>query len=154
MKFKMIGCLMISAVIAFANDVSGIYLLPKDSKDRQSVVEIFSKNETFYGVGFATADGISNELDSNNPDKNLQNRPIRGSVFLNMKCNNNECNGKIYSFEKGKTYPIKAMLKNNALEIKVDVLFGPKLIWQKLDNTQAAKYDDRRLDVNTLELMQ
>lgn len=154
MNFKIIGCFMISAGFAFTNDINGIYLLPKDSKDKQSVVEIFSKNKAFYGVGFTTTNGINKDVDSNNPNKSLQNRPIRGSIFLNMKCNNNKCNGKIYSFEKGKTYPIKAMLKNNTLEIKVDVLFGPMFIWQKLDETQALKYNNERLDINALELMQ
>ncbi|GAB0173829.1 DUF2147 domain-containing protein [Helicobacter trogontum] len=153
MKFRIINCLIMSMTFAFANDISGIYLLPKDSKNRQSIVEVFNKNERFYGVGFSTTNGINNDLDLNNPDKKLQNRPIRGSVFLNLNCFETPCTGQIYSFEKGKTYPVKATLTNNTLEIKVDAFFGPTLIWEKLDKSQAAKYENQRLDVNSLELM-
>lgn len=155
MKFKFFCCLIISSVFAFGNDVAGIYLLPKDSKNRQSIVEIFEKDNKFYGFGFATTDGINTDLDVNNPDERLKNRPIRGSIFLNMDCANSQCIGKIYSFEKGKTYPIKTKLKNNnTLEIKVDVFFGPTLVWEKLDNTESSKYDNRKLDKNKIEIME
>ncbi len=154
MRLKIFIYFIINSVFVFANDISGIYLLPKDSNNKQSIVEIFEKNNKFYGFGFATTDGINNNLDTKNPDKKLQNRPIRGSVFINIECNESKCTGEIYSFEKGKTYPIKVSTNNNTLEIKVDVLFGPTFIWEKLDNKEASKYEDRRIDINKIEIME
>lgn len=141
------------ATLSLSAAVHGIYLLPKNDKGKESVVEIFEKNGKFYGVGFANKDGsVNTELDSKNPNKALQNRPVRGSVFLEMSCKSDEsCVGRIYSFDKGKIYPIKSSLKNDNLSIKIDVLFGPTLEWQKLSEQQAKPFADKRLDVQSLD---
>ena len=127
--FCLFGVLSISANAA----VHGIYVLPK--------------------IGFWAKDGSPNtDVDSKNPDKKMQNRPVRGSVFLEMSCKSDDtCVGKVYSFDKGKVYPIKTTLKNNLLQIKVDVLFGPTLEWKKLNEAESAPFNDKRLDVSTLD---
>ena len=147
--FCVFGVLSISANAA----VHGIYVLPKNDKGKESLVEIFEKNGKLYGVGFGTKDGSPNtDVDSKNPDKKMQNRPVRGSVFLEMSCKSDDtCVGKVYSFDKGKVYPIKTTLKNNLLQIKVDVLFGPTLEWKKLNEAESAPFNDKRLDVSTLD---
>ncbi len=141
------------ATLSLSAAVHGIYLLPKNDKGKESVVEIFEKNGKFYGVGFANKDGsVNTELDSKNPNKALQSRSVRGSVFLEMSCKSDDtCVGRIYSFDKGKTYPIKSSLKNDKLFIKIDMLFAPTLEWQKLSEEQAKPFMDKRLDVQSLD---
>lgn len=149
-NMKIISFFMIFATYIFAKDITGFYLLPKDSKERQSVVEIFSKNNKFYGVGFTTTKGINNDLDSKNPNPSMRSRHVRGSVFLELECSNMECKGNIYSFEKGKTYPTKVVLRDNKLEFAINVLFGPTFIWEKLNDMQMMPYQDERLDTSKL----
>lgn len=153
-KLITILCFFSIANISANAVVHGIYLLPKDDKGKESLVEIFEKNGKLYAVGFANKDGsINMELDSKNPDKTMQNRPVRGSVFLEMKCKNDDtCVGKIYSFDKGKVYPIKTTLKNNILQIKIDMLFAPTLEWKKLSERESAPFADKRLDINSLDI--
>ncbi|WP_395002097.1 DUF2147 domain-containing protein [uncultured Helicobacter sp.] len=150
LKMLMAGCL---GMVSLNAAVSGIYLLPKDDKGKGSVAEIFEKNGRFYGVGFAASDGsVNTDVDSKNPNKALQSRPVRGSVFLEMSCKSDDtCVGRMYSFDKGKIYPIKSSLKNDNLSIKIDVLFGPTLEWQKLSEEQAKPFADKRLDVQSLD---
>lgn len=152
-KRFIILCFLSIVSISANAAMPGVYLLPKDNKGKKSLVEIFEKSGKFYGVGFATKDGsIDNDVDSKNPDKTMKNRPIRGSVFLEMSCKENDtCVGKIYSFDKGKVYPIKTTLKNNVLQIKIDVLFAPTLEWKKLSDTESAPFNDKRLDTNKLD---
>lgn len=67
---------------------------------QRSIVEIFEKKVKLYAVGFAHNDGsINTDVDSKNPNKSLQKRSIRGSVFVEMKCQSDTtCVGKIYRF--------------------------------------------------------
>lgn len=134
-------------------NVDGIYILPKNTEGRQSIVEIFQKDGKYYGVGFASKDGQEiNTLDSKNPDKKLQNRPIKGSVFLWLECKQDACSGKIYSFDKGKVYPTKTTLQGEKLQVKIDVMFGPTFEWTKLDKEESKAFDSKRLDTNALDV--
>lgn len=143
-------------IVSFASmnaAINGIYLLPKNDKGKESIVEIFEKNAKLYAVGFANNDGsINTDVDSKNPNKSLQKRPIRGSVFVEMKCQSDTtCVGKIYSFDRGATYPIKATYANDTLSIKVDTFFGPIFEWKKLTQAQAMRFEDKRLDTANLD---
>lgn len=134
-------------------NISGIYMLPENTEGEQSIVEIFQKNGQYYGVGFALKDGKENTLlDSKNPNKKLQNRPIKGSVFLWLNCQQETCSGNIYSFHKGRMYPIKALAKQEKLQIKIDVIFGPTFEWIKLSKEESKEFDSKRLDINTIDV--
>ncbi len=117
------------------------------------MIEIFEKNGKFYAVGFAISDGSTNtELDSKNPNKALQSRPVHGSVFLEMTCKSNDtCVGRVYSFDKGKIYPIKGTLKNGIFSLKVNMLWGPTLEWKRLSEEQAKPFVNKRLNVQSLD---
>ncbi len=149
-KFLILTFLFISYLNAY---ISGIYLMQNDEKEKENIVEIFKKEDKFYAFGFARSDGSINEdLDSKNPNKALQNRKIRGSVFLELECKNEkQCYGEIYSFNKAKFYPVKAELKDEILEVKIDLLFAPKIKFKKLSQKEALNFQDKRLNIKDIK---
>lgn len=149
--------LFIASILALSTgmqaSIDGIYMLPKNTQGKQSIIEIFQKDGKYYGVGFALKDGQEiTALDSKNPDKKLQNRPIRGSVFLWLECQQDACNGKIYSFDKGKVYPTKVSLQGEKLQVKIDVMFGPTFEWTKLNKEESEAFNNKRLNTNILDV--
>lgn len=134
-------------------DIAGIYQMPKNNQGKESIVEIFQRDNMYYGVGFSSKNGdMKDALDSNNPDKSLRSRHISGSVFLWLDCKETECSGHIYSFEKGKTYPTLVSLKENELTIKIDVFFGPTFKWKKLNAEEMAPFLPNKLDTTSLDI--
>ena len=130
----------------------GVYVA--EDKDKKNLVEIYKVDGVFYGVGFASLDGtVSKELDSKNPNKELRTRTMTGSAFLSIRCvDEKTCKGRIYNFYSGKSYPIKARLNNDVLELKVDIIFAPTLRWEKLSGAKLEQIKQLRIDVKDVDL--
>lgn len=148
----MMRFLLLFVFICFvsADSISGIYVLPKDSKGKEAIVEVFERDGKFYGFSFATKNGSNHDLDTKNPDPSLRGRFVSGSVFLSLSCKDSSCNGEIYSFERGKKYPVKAHATKDSLEIRVDGFFGPTFSWKRLDENKYKKYRNMRLDTERI----
>lgn len=90
------------------------------SEDKDLKVEIFKRNNQYYGkvVWFAcipSTPNMSDFKDSENPDQKLRNRPWLGmEVVENLKFNGVDTweDGKIYDPNSGRTYKSVVRLKN------------------------------------------
>lgn len=79
------------------------------------------------------------KVDENNPEKNLQNRPLQGLVFLNgfeYDGDNKWDEGTIYDPESGKTYSCyMKMLSKDKMEVKGYIgfsLIGRSQAWTRV----------------------
>lgn len=134
---------------AFAQGICGYYILEKNDKGNQSIVEVFQKDGKYYAYGFANTDG-SVSYDVNNPDEKLKNRPLNGAVFMwgLVKDGDEYDDGKIYNNANGKTYSASAKLEGDTLKVRATVWgFGKTLTWKRLSDEQVAPYLDKKPDL-------
>lgn len=157
MRFVWCFFVLSFSFVMFASDISGVYAVP--SEDDESYVEIFQKNNKFYGVGFANKSGKDSGKDEKNPNTKLRDRKIGGSVFLwdlKHEEGNKYYNGKLYNFQNGKTYHVSAEMNNDKLKLRVSKdkkgIFGKTLLWRKMSNKEIAPYQGKRLNIESLQL--
>ena len=83
-----------------------------------SVIEIYEKNDIFYGKIFKRADRPKsniNGLDNQNPNPKFRSRPLLGKVILkNLYFESGILDGgTIYNADNGKTYPVKLEIEED-----------------------------------------
>lgn len=156
---RIVKCMFLAAFLncAWAVDISGIYAI--SFENTESYVEIFKKNGKYYGIGFANKDGSDGGKDKNNPDPKLRNRDLHKTVFLwNLveEKENKFDDGIIYNHKDGKQYHASASLVNGYLKVKASKdsagIFGRTLEWRKLNDNEVKAIENKRVDINTLEL--
>ena len=135
MKFKrtiFIFIFLTAGSVAFAqnkaDDVVGIWLTPGDNSAK---IEIYKTGQNYYGKIVWMKNPYFNgkpKVDSNNPDKNLQNKPRLGlEIMKGFKFNGMDewVNGDIYDPETGKTYSAFIYIKDrNTLKLRGYVGFS------------------------------
>lgn len=139
---KKIILVLAMGALAFAQGICGYYILEKNDKGTQSIVEVFEKDGKYYAYGFANTDG-SVSYDVNNPDEKLKNRPLRGVVFMwgLVKDGDEYDGGKIYNNANGKTYNASAKIDGDTLKVRATVWgFGKTLTWKRLSDEEIATY--------------
>lgn len=139
-------------------NIAGYYLLPKNENGVESVVRVFEENNKYYAYGFASKSGIDLGLDTKNPDEEKRKQKIRGSIFLwNLvkKSDTRYEDGKIYNYVNGKTYYMKAEVKDDTLVVKASVdkkgLFGKTFVWKKLTSQEVEPFLERDIDLEIIK---
>lgn len=107
-----------------ADRVVGYYLTVDDKTgaEKSQVQILKASNGTYFGkivwLKEPTRDGKP-KVDTQNPEKSLQNRPILGLAFIqDFKFSDNKWkNGKIYDPNSGKTYNCEMTLEGNKLKV-------------------------------------
>ena len=132
---------------ACADGISGYYLLPKNERGAENIVQIFEYNHKYYAYGFAEKNHKDAGLDTKNPNPELRKRHLGGVVFLwnlEKKDETHFADGKIYNYVNGKTYHAKMELKGDRLILKASAdssgLFGKTFEWKKLDDKEVQPY--------------
>ena len=119
-----------------ADAVIGEYYTP----DNTSIVEIFKKGNKYYGkmiwLKEPTDKNGSLKKDIKNPNPDLQNRTMKGTVFMNFVYEEDyKWKGKIYNFRDGKNYNANMKLSDmNTLEVRGYIGFtwlGKTSIWKR-----------------------
>lgn len=139
----LLAVLMFMSVMALgqANQVVGIWL----TAEGDSQVEITRKSDNkYYGKLVWLKDPLNEQgrikVDDKNPDKAMQNRPLKGLELLKGFTYNNDekewAGGTIYDPQNGKTYDCYMWLDgNNSLKIKGFVLgmrfLGRETTWTR-----------------------
>lgn len=106
-------------------------------------IQIYKKGNLFFGklAWIKEPDDKATgkpKLDVNNPDKNLQSRPVLGLELLkNFKFDGDDVyeDGTIYDPKSGKTYSCKMTLNGNKLKIRGFVgisLLGRSEVWTRV----------------------
>ncbi|MFP2996831.1 DUF2147 domain-containing protein [Spongiivirga sp. MCCC 1A20706] len=97
------------------------------TETKEGKIEIFKKDNIYFGKIIWRKDA---RLDTENSDKNLQNRSVIGIVFMKdfIYKNNKWVNGEIYSIENGGTYSGKLWLKENGKILKMRGYIGVSLL--------------------------
>ncbi|HEX7846654.1 MAG TPA: DUF2147 domain-containing protein [Chitinophagaceae bacterium] len=127
----------ISSFAQNADAAKGVWL----NEDQDAKVEIFRSGDKYFGKIVWTkdmyaADGKTLKKDSNNPDDNLKNRPIRDMVIItDLVYDDGEwTGGKLYDPKSGKTYKAKMKIKGGNLEIRGYVgspMLGKTTVWTR-----------------------
>jgi len=134
------------------NDVCGIWL----NQDKDAHIKIYRDGTNFLGKIIWMKNPIDPEtgkpkLDKNNPEDNLQSRPLDGLIIIRdftWDAGNQEWeDGEIYDPKNGKTYSCEMNLENeNTLEVRGYVGFswiGRTVVWTRLENSPGLeKYPD------------
>jgi len=106
-------------------------------------IQIYKKGDLYYGklvwLKFPN-DEVTNKpkLDKNNPEKNLQSRPISGlEILKNFKFDGDNVyeDGNIYDPKNGKDYSCKMTLNGNKLKIRGYIgisLLGRSEVWSRV----------------------
>ena len=106
-------------------------------------IQIYKKGDLFYGKLVwlkLPNDEATNKpkVDKNNPDKNLQSRPILGlEILKNFKFDGDNVyeDGNIYDPKNGKDYSCKMTLNGNKLKIRGYIgisLLGRSEVWTRI----------------------
>lgn len=142
----------------FGADITGYYILPKNEHGLESVVRVFEKDNKYYAYGFTSKDNADFGYDVKNPNKELQKRRVKGSVFvwnLQKKSEDKYVGGKVYNYVNGKTYYAKAEVKGDDLVIRASSdsvgMFGKTIIWKKLSKEEVEPYLSRDVDLKIVE---
>jgi len=134
------------------NDVVGIWL----NQDSDAHIKIYRDGENFLGKIIWMVHPIDTltgkpKLDKNNPDEELQKRPIDGLVIIKdfeFDADDDEWeDGEIYDPKNGKTYSCRMELEDmNTLEVRGYIGFsfiGRTVIWTRLKTSPGLeKYPD------------
>jgi len=142
MSFLMLLCGLLNIMPALAQNadaVLGKWINPSG----EGQIQIYKKGESFYGKLVwlkAPNDEATNKpkLDKNNPDKNLQSRPILGlEILKNFKFDGDNVyeDGNIYDPKNGKDYSCKITLNGNKLKIRGYIgisLLGRSEVWTRV----------------------
>ena len=124
-----------------SDDILGIWL----EEEKQSKIEIYKKNNSFFGKIIWLKEPLdkhgNEKLDKKNPNKLLRNKPIKGLVIMNdlkYKKKGEWTEGEIYDARSGKTYSLEIYMKNsNELELRGYIgltLFGKSTSWTRVKN--------------------
>lgn len=133
----MLFFLSFSAIAQSADDVLGLWL----TDDGKARIEIYKENGKYSGKIVwlkepNNSDG-SPKLDVENPDTELQKKPIIGlKLVTGFTFNDNQWEGgDIYDPENGKTYSCRMRLKSGKLEVRGYIgapMFGRTVVWTKV----------------------
>ena len=125
----------LSAAAVCAQDVIGKWKL----EDGSAIVEVYRSGDSFNGkivwLEKPTEDDGSPAVDSNNPDKALQSRPIMGLNMLHgLKQKGGEYSGgSIYDPGNGKTYNCSMKVEGDVLKVRGSLdkrgLLGRTMDW-------------------------
>jgi uncharacterized protein (DUF2147 family) len=102
-----------------ANDIVGIWM----TEEKDAKIQIYERNDEYFGKliwGKNMYDEQGNsKLDVNNPDEQLQKRPLENLILLSdFEFSGDEWeDGHIYDPKSGKTYKCYMELKGNQLEV-------------------------------------
>ncbi len=127
--------IMMPFAAAFAQEVTGKWKL----EDGTAIVEVYKQGDAFNGkiVWLDDPNGPDGKpaIDRNNPDRNLQSRPLMGLNMLSgLKKNGNEyTGGKIYDPGNGKTYNCSMKVEGDVLKVRGSLdkkgLLGRTMDW-------------------------
>ncbi|NVK83373.1 MAG: DUF2147 domain-containing protein [Cytophagia bacterium] len=133
----MLFFLSFSAIAQSADDVLGLWL----TDDGKARIEIYKENGKYSGKIVwlkepNNSDG-SPKLDVENPDTELQKKPIIGlNLVTGFTFNDDQWEGgEIYDPENGKTYSCRMRLKSGKLEVRGYIgapMFGRTVVWTKV----------------------
>jgi uncharacterized protein (DUF2147 family) len=125
----------LAAAAVSAQDVIGKWKLD----DGSAIVEVYRSGDSFNGkivwLEKPTEDDGSPAVDSNNPDKALQSRPIMGLNMLHgLKQKGGEYSGgSIYDPGNGKTYNCSMKVEGDVLKVRGSLdkrgLLGRTMDW-------------------------
>ncbi|WP_068267729.1 DUF2147 domain-containing protein [Caviibacter abscessus] len=147
MKKVLLGIVLILSNILFAakEDAFGRWVTEKSSSGNRIVVEIYEKNSKIYGRIHRLTDRFDLEgnlkKDTNNPDKEKQNRTLEGidfvSDFTYSEKDNMYLDGTIYDPSSGKTYACYMQLQGDGTlkvrgHLKGLSFIGKTQIWKRL----------------------
>lgn len=110
------------------------------NEDTTQVIEIYKKNDHYFGKLIEINNAKKIIYDSENKDENLKNRKLIGiDVLLNFEFADNKLkNGEIYNINNGNTYNGKLQLKEDELILTgyFGVLFflGKTQKWYKFND--------------------
>lgn len=133
--FLIMVMMTLSAAAVSAQDVIGKWKL----EDGSAIVEVYRSGDSFNGkivwLEKPTEDDGSPAVDSNNPDKALQSRPIMGLNMLHgLKQKGGEYSGgSIYDPGNGKTYNCSMQVDGDVLKVRGSLdakgLLGRTMDW-------------------------
>ncbi|MWV61146.1 DUF2147 domain-containing protein [Helicobacter saguini] len=138
-------------------DISGIYKTHKGTDGGQSIVEIFKSGDTFYVYGLKNLEREPIK-DSCNKNAHLRERLSVGNVFAYGYSDNGKgqlTGGQIYNFNNCKFYYSKIIPKSDGTIEFVGALDSYYImhrgyIWEKLSESEAAKYAPLRKPIDFL----
>ena len=120
-----------------SDKILGVWLV----EDKDAKVEIYKKNNKFYGKIIWLKEPKENgkpKLDKNNPNEKLQTRPLIGLLILKDFVYTDDLeweDGEIYDPGNGKTYGCNMELEDyNTLEVRGYIgisLFGRTDVWTR-----------------------
>jgi len=123
-----------------SDKILGVWLV----EDKDAKVEIYKKNNKFYGKIVWLKEPNENgkpKLDKNNPNEKLQTRPLIGLLILKDFVYADDLeweDGEIYDPGNGKTYSCNMELVDyNTLEVRGYIgisLFGRTDVWTRTKN--------------------
>lgn len=146
--FTLLFCLYTTVVCANESGITGIWYMHKNKKGAIGVAEIYEENGKYYAYGFdyKTKGKDTMIVDSNNPNPELKEKPLRGLlVVFDVKKEGNEgSGGYIYNPENGKTYYVKLWLKDpNTLALRATLdasgILGKTLEWKRVEENHTYK---------------
>lgn len=121
-----------------ADDVLGIWL----TDEGKAKIEVYKENGKYNGkiiwLKEPNNPNGSPKLDKENPDKELQKRPILGLNLIKGFTFDDGVweDGEIYDPESGKTYACRMKLKSNKLEVRGYIgmaMFGRTVVWTRVN---------------------
>ena len=120
-----------------ADDVLGLWL----TDDGKARIEIYKERGKYHGKIVwlkepNNSDGTP-KLDKENPDKELQKRPIIGLNLVKDFTFDDGVweDGEIYDPESGKTYACRMKLKGDKLDVRGYIgmaMFGRTVVWSRV----------------------
>lgn len=106
--------------------------------DKTGIIEIYKKENKYYGKIVRGTDKSPTKFDIHNPDPNKQNQLLVGKHILKDFTYDDEEweDGTIYNPSNGKTYScVMKMIDNNVLKIRGYIgitLFGKTQLWTRV----------------------
>lgn len=126
-----------SAIGQSADDVLGLWL----TDDGKARIEIYKESGKYSGkivwLKEPNNPNGSPKLDKENPDSELQKKPIIGlNLVKGFTFNDDQWEGgEIYDPENGKTYSCRIRLKSGKLEVRGYIgapMFGRTVVWTRI----------------------
>lgn len=134
--FKLIPVLLFTSALASGDsDIVGVWV----NSDGEGLIELSIENDVLSGKILGNSkSGESGRIDSNNPDPELRDRPLKGLVFLKdfvEKKPGHWKGGTIYDPNNGKTYKCKiTQIDADTIEIRGYIgisLIGRTVTWKR-----------------------
>jgi uncharacterized protein (DUF2147 family) len=142
LSFLVLLCGLLNIMPALAQNADAI-LGKWVNPSGEGQIQIYKKGNLYYGklvwLKFPN-DEVTDKpkLDKNNPDKNLQGRPVLGlEILKNFKFDGDDVyeDGNIYDPKNGKDYSCKMTLNGNKLKIRGYIgisLLGRSEVWTRV----------------------